>query len=402
MNEQPYNNVPVAAGDEDEINLLELVRIVVRRKMLIIKICSVAVVLSVCFSLAMSNIYTATSNIYPPPRENPNSAFTSLIAQTGSIQSALGGMSGSTDLYMAILKSRSVADAVVKRLDLQKDEDKTLTLEAARKRVEAAVKFTAGKDGVITVAASSKYPQKAAQLANTFVNEMIIRSVQLYVTKAGSERYFLEKRIEVVKVELKHTENALKAFQEQHKTIKADSQAAVAIEGIARIKAEIVGMEVQLASLRNSRTDENYDVKELQSAIARLKGQLSTQTGSGGGDNIIPATGNVPELGLEYLRKLRDVKIQEAIFEQLTKQYESAKINEAKEFSPVQILDEAVAPLKKSKPKRAIIVLVSTFSAFIISLVIIFLQEHLSKMSPEDAEIIREIKQQLRFRKRET
>ena len=402
MNEQPYTNPSIEAGDEDEINLLELVRVVVRRKMLIIKMCSVAMVLSVCLSLLMKDIYTATSSFYPPPRETASGAFASLIAQTGVIQSALGGSGGSTDLYMAIIKSRTVLDAVIKRLDLQRTESKVLSLAATRKATAAAVKFTAGKDGIVTVDANSRDPQKAAILANTFVDEMSRRSVQLYVAKAGSERYFMEKRMEVVKVELKKAEDALKDFQEKHKSIKIDSQASVAIEGIARIKAEIVSKEVQLAALRSSRTDESYEVKSLQAAISRLQSQLAAQTGTGGGDNVIPVTGNVPVIGMEYARRLRDLKIQEVVFEQLTKQYETAKINETKEFSPVQILDEAVAPLKKSKPKRAIIVLVSTFSAFIISLVIIFLQEHLSKMSPEDAEIIKEIKQQLRFRKRET
>jgi uncharacterized protein involved in exopolysaccharide biosynthesis len=107
----------------------------------------------------------------------------------------------------------------------------------------------------------------------------------------------------------------------------------------------------------------------------------------------------VPGLGVEYVRRLRDLKVQEAIFEQLTKQFETAKINEAKESSPVQVIDEAVAPMKKSKPKRSLIVLMATFSAFILSLIIIFIQEYLSNLSPEDTEIIKDIKRSLRFRK---
>src|SRR6185369_1236617 len=136
-----------------------------------------------------------------------------------------------------------------------------------------------------------------------------------------------------------------------------DSQAAVAIEGIARLKAEIVTKEVQLASMRNSMTDESNEVKTLQAGIARLKSQLGAMTGSGGRDNVIPAVGNVPGLGVEYVRKMREMKSQETIFEQLTKQYELAKLNEAKDSSSLQVLDEAVIPLQKSKPKRSLIVL---------------------------------------------
>jgi uncharacterized protein involved in exopolysaccharide biosynthesis len=124
-------------------------------------------------------------------------------------------------------------------------------------------------------------------------------------------------------------------------------------------------------------------------------------SGSGGPDNVIPTAGNVPSLSVEYFRKLRELKIQEAVFEQLSKQYEVAKINESKDSTTLQVLDEAVAPIKKSKPKRSLIVLLSTVMAFFGSIVIIFVQEYLSRMSPEDTEILREIKQSLRFRKRE-
>jgi len=399
MKEEPHTNATSEANEEDEINLLQLLLVIVRRKMLIIKVCSVVMVLSVCYSLTLKNTYTATSKFYPPQKETPIGNLASLIAQAGPLAS-LGGLGGPGDLYLAITKSRTVADAVVKRLDLQKADGRTLSLEKARNGLMGATKIAVGKDGIITVAANSKDPQKAAVLANAIVDETVRRSVQLYLTKAGSERNFLERRLETTKADLKNAESELKVFQEKHKTIKADAQASVAIDGIARLRAEIVSKEVQLATLRNSMTDESNDVKALQAGIARLKNQMGAMTGSGGGDTIIPATGNIPSIGIEYLRKLRDMKIQEAIFEQLSKQYELAKINESKDSSSVQIIDEAVAPSKKSGPKRSLIVLISTFIAFVGSVVVIFVQEFLSKLSPEDSENIREIKASLRFWRR--
>jgi len=300
------------------------------------------------------------------------------------------GLGGSSDLYMGILKSRSVADAVIKKLDLQK-EFKAKNIDDTRKKLDKFVKFKSGKDGIISIDADSKDPKKAALLANTFVEELGRRSVQLNLSKAGTERMFLEKRLEVVKQDLKNAENEMRSFQEKYKTIKADSQATAAIEGIARVKAEIISKEVQLASLRNSMTDENNEVKTLQAAIARLKSQLGSMAGSGGMD-VIPAMGNVPALGVEYVRKLRELKIQEAIFEQLTKQFEVAKISEAKDSSTLQVLDEAVPPLRKSKPKRALIVLLATVTAFFCAIFIIFIKEYLSKLSPEDSAIIEDIK----------
>lgn len=383
-------------NNEVEIDLLGLLQIIVKRKSVVIKLCTTAVVLSVCYSLALKNIYTATSKLLPPQKES--GGLSALITQAGALGGLAGlspgGLGGSSDLYLGILKSRTVTDAVIKRLDLQ-TEFKTKNIDDTRNVVEKIVKFQAGKDGIITVSADSKDPKKAALLANTFVDELSRRSIQLNLSKAGTERVFLEKRLEVVKQDLKTAENDMRAFQEKYKTIKADSQATVAIEGIARLQASIVTKEVQLATLRNSMTDENPEVSALQAGIAKLKSQLGTMTGRGGADNIIPATGNVPALGVEYVRKLRELKIQEAIYEQLTKQYEVAKLSEAKDSSSLQVLDEAVVPLRKSKPKRSLIVIFSLFSAFFISLFIVFIQEYISKLAPEDAETARNIRRSL-------
>ena len=391
------------SSEEQEINLLELLQVVVRRKGFILKFCAAVVVLSVLYSLCLKNIYTATAKLLPPQKES-GGGLSALLSQAGGLAGLAGGMGlgGTSDLYMGILKSRSVADAVIRRLDLQK-EFKSKTLEDARKALEGTVKFQAGKDGIISISADYKDPVKAALLANTFVDELSRRSVQLNLTKVGSERVFLEKRLEVVKQDLRNAENDMKAFQEKYKTIKADSQATVAIESIAKLRAELVSKEVQLATLRNTMTDENSQVKSLLAAVAKIKSQLGAMAGADGGSDVIPSVGNMPGLGLEYTRKLRELKIQEAIFEQLSKQYEVAKLNEAKDSSSLQVLDEAVVPLKKSKPKRSLIVILSAVTAFFISIFVVFIQEYLSKLPPDDAQLLNEIKQSFfSFRKEET
>lgn len=388
---------PQIQVQEDEINLLELIQIVARRKVLIVKLCLAAFVLSVIYSFIVPSIYTATAKILPPQKDS-SGGLSALLSQAGGLASMAAGFGGggTTDLYLGILKSRSVADAVIKKLDLQK-EFKSKTIDDARKTVETVVKFKAGKDGIISIDADSKDPVKAAKLANTFVAELGQRSVELNLSKAGSERIFLEKRLEVVKEDLKTAENDMRAFQEKYKIIKVDSQASAAIQGIAMIKAEIISKEAQLASLRNTMTDENSAVKTLQAGISRLRGQLGSMNGSGDSD-AIPNVGNIPGLGVEYIRKQREFKTQEALFEQLTKQYEVAKLSEAKDSSTLQVLDDAVVPLKKSKPKRFLIVLISVVTAFFASVFVIFIQEFFSKLAPEDVAIISDIKKSLRLR----
>jgi uncharacterized protein involved in exopolysaccharide biosynthesis len=377
--------------EEQEINLLELLQVIVKRKMVIIGMCVGAAVISVIYSLTLPNIYSATAKVLPPQKE-VGGGLSSLLGQMGGLAGlAGGGLGGGSDLYVGILKSRSVADEVIKRLDLAKVY-KTKTIDATRGRVAAAVKVQAGKDGIISISAMDRDPKMSALLANAFVEELGRTMIRLNLSKVGTERLFLEKRLALVKKDLKNAEDGLKAFAQQNKVVQVDSQAKASIEGIARLKAELASREVQLAVLRNYQTDESSDVKAIQSGIKRLKGELGKLAGSGGGEEGIPSIGNVPGLGLEYARKMRELKTQEAIFEQLTKQYEMAKLSEAKDTSSLQVLDEAVAPAKKSKPKRSLIVILATVTAFFVSIFLVFVQEYFAKMSDDDRKIIENIK----------
>ncbi len=385
------NNINPETGAEEEINLLELLRVVVRNVPLIFKITTAAVILSVVYSLTLKNIYTARATLLPPQKESSGGAAALLASMGGGLAGLAGGLGGSADLYLEILKSRSVADAVIKQLDLH-TELKSKNADDTRRRLQGVVKFQTAKNGIITITADYKDPAKAALLANTFVNELQKKSLQLNLTKASTERSFLEKRLTVVKQDLKSAEEEMKSFQEKNKTIKADEQVKVAIEGIARLRAELVTREVQLAALRNSMTDESAEVRTLLAGISRLKNQLGSMSGSGGGGGVIPAVGNAPAIGVEYIRRLRELKTQEALFEQLTKQFELAKISEARDSSSLQVLDEAVAPLRKSKPKRALIVILATVTAFFGSIFLVFIREYLAKLSPEDSAIMNEMK----------
>ncbi|OGU15810.1 MAG: lipopolysaccharide biosynthesis protein [Geobacteraceae bacterium GWC2_53_11] len=393
MNER--ENIRPEIEAEEEINLLELLRVVVRNLPLIAKITAGAVLLSVLYSLSLKNIYTAKATLLPPQKDSGGGAAALLASMGGGLAGLAGGLGGSADLYLEILKSRSVADAVIKRLDLH-TELKSKNADNTRKRLQGLVKFQAGKNGIITITADYKDPAKAALLANTFIDELQKKSLQLNLTKASTERSFLEKRLTVVKQDLKTAEEEMRSFQEKNKTIKADSQAAAAIEGIARLRAEIVSKEVQLAALRNSMTDESSEVSTLLAGISRLKKQLASMSGSGDGGGVIPSVGSAPGIGVEYVRRLRELKTQEALFEQLTKQYELAKISEARDSSSLQVLDDAVAPLRKSKPKRSMIVILATVTAFFGSIFLVFIKEYLAKLSPEDGAIMTDMKDTLK------
>ena len=379
--------------EEQGINLLELVQVLVKRKMFIIKICSLAIIASVIYSLNLPNVYSATAKVLPPQKEG-SSGLSALLGQAGGLAGlATGGFGGGSDLYLGILRSRSVADAIIQRPDLA-GRFKGQPLEIARKKLETSVKVLAGKDGIISITAADTDPKRSALLANAFVEELGKMTVRLNLSKVGTERAFLEKRLALVKKDLKAAEDDLKSFAQINKIVQVDSQAKASIEAIARLKAELASKEVQLSILSSKQTEQSSDVKAIQTGIRRLKGEVAALAGVSGGGEGIPSIGNVPGVGLDYSRKLRELKTQEAIFEQLTKQYEVAKINEAKDSSSFQVLDEAVVPTYRSAPKRSVIVILATLAGFFVSIFVIFVQEFLAKMSDHDRKIIDTIKKQ--------
>lgn len=385
-------------GYDDEINLLELLQTLVKRRKMIIKVTLFAAIFSVIYALLQTNIYTATSKLLPPQKEGGGGAAAALLGQLGGLAGGLaGGLGGSADLYLGILKSRSVTDAVIAKLDLA-TELEIDDPDRLRGTVQNMINASAGKtDGMITISADHEDPEKAALLVNTFVEELQRKSTELNLNKAGTERNFLDKRLQVARQDLKSAEDDLKAFQEKYKTIKADAQAEASIEGIARLKAELVSQEVKLAALRNIMTDEAQEVKTQLVTISRLRSQINTMSGAGTGmdSEVIPNVGSAPGIGVEYIRKLREFKLQEALFEQLSKQYELAKLNEARDSSALQVLDEAVVPTQKSKPRRSLICTVITMVAFMIAIFWALVQEFIAKLPEDDAAIFTEIKESL-------
>lgn len=385
--------------ENEEINLLELLLVLVRRKMLIVKICGFAVVAAVIYSLTLPNIYSATAKVLPPQKET-SGGLSSLLGQAGGGLAGLAAASlgSGSDLYIGILKSRSVADAVIQHLDLVKVYG-VKSQDAARRKLEAAVKVQAGKDGIISITTENTDPKVAALLANAMADELGKMTVKLNLSKVGGERLFLEKRLEVVKKDLVAAEEDLKRYAQQNKIVQVDAQAEATIAGIARLKADLASKEVQLSVLRSSHTDRSPQVKALVTGIQQLKAEIGHLSGDGGGGEGIPSIGNVPGVGLEYSRKMRAFKTQEAVFEQLTKQYEMARLSEAKDSSTLQILDEAVAPEHKSSPSRSRIVIWSAVSALFLSICLVYLFEYFKNLPEDDKAILSSIKTQaLRWR----
>ncbi|QWV95978.1 lipopolysaccharide biosynthesis protein [Geomonas nitrogeniifigens] len=373
------------------ISFLELLHVLAKRKLTIVKICLGAAVVAAAYAMTLPNIYSATAKVLPPQKDS-SAGLSALLGQGGMAAAAAAGLGSGSDIYLGILKSRSVEDAVAQRFNLVKAYD-VKTPEAARQKLDGALNVRSGKDGIINITVEDEDPKRSAQMANAFVDELMKTTVRLNLTKAGSERLFLEKRLDMVRKDLKGAEDDLKAFSQRNKIVQMESQAKASIEGITRMKSDLSRKEVQLAVLLKQQTEQSPEVQAVRAAINSLRSELAALTGSNSADGI-PAVSNVPGVGLEYSRKMRELKTQELLYEQLTKQYEMAKLNEAKDSSSLQILDEAVPPVRKIRPLRSSIVFLTTVTAFFFSVFLAFIMEYFEQLPEERKLVFQNLKKQ--------
>ena len=375
------------AADDDEINLMDLVLVIAKHNRFIIKLTGAVAVFAVAISLIMPNIYTAKTVILPP--QQSSSVASMLMSQLGGLASLAGGAAGiksPNELHIGMLKSRTVADKMIARFNL-KQKFKAKTLEATRKTLAGATEIKSGKDGFITIEYADEDPKFAASIANAYVEELDRLNNTLAITESSRKRLFFEKQVKATRDNLISAELGMKQTQERTGLIQPEAQGQAIILVASNLRAQVTAAEVKLQSMGSFATPQNPDYQKLQQNLTSLRAQLAKVQGSsqqGRGDIMVP-TGKLPETGLEYLRKMRDLKYQETLFELLSKQFEIAKIDEAKEAALIQVVDKALVPEQKSKPKRSLIVILATLMAFFLGVLLAFVREASERASQDPA-----------------
>jgi capsule polysaccharide export protein KpsE/RkpR len=297
------------------------------------------------------------------PPNSSNSGLGSLATQLTAIGAgaSLGGLKNNGDVYVGILGSRSIADALISRFDLKKVY-KVKKDSLAAKVLASRSEFEAGlRDGIVTIKVTDRSPERARDLANAYLDELHKTTGRLALSEASQRRLFFGEQLEKEKDDLANAEVDLKKLEERTGFIAPAGQTSVELQTIAQTRASIAVREVQLAALRQSSTDENPDVVRLRSEIADLQSQLSAlERGNGPtGFTDIPKS-KVPELELQYVRQEREVKYHEALFEMIAKQYESARLDESHDAPVLQVLDYGNLPDTRFGPPRAIISVVGS------------------------------------------
>lgn len=377
---------------EDEISLLDLLIVVVRSRWLIVKIAVCVTAVAVIISLLLPIRYTASTSILPP--QQGSSAGSSLMAQLGSLGSVASlaggaslGLKNPNDLQVAMLKSRTVEDAMVNRFHLMQLYNVPRQSDA-RKDFEKVADIDSGsKDGLIRISITDRDPRRAAEMANGYVEEFKRLSSGLAVTEASQRRLFFEQQLIQAKENLANAEEDLKKTGQKTGLIQLDSQTRATIELLANLRGQIAAKEVEISAMRSFATGENPDLQMAEQQLAGLRSQEQRMgaTAEGATNALIPK-GNAQEAGLEYVRKLRDVKYFETIFDLLARQYEVAKVDEARQGAIVQVVDRAVVPDRKSFPQRTLIVLGAAVFGLFLGVVWAFAREGLTRLSNNPAE----------------
>jgi len=376
------HTIPCAPSpDEDEISLLDLATALGEEKATLFAIPLITTLVAVAVSLLMTPIFTAKTVVMPPQQQQSGAA--AALASLGGLAGlagAAGGIKSPDEMYVALLGSDNLQRRLIADLKLQERyEAKTLT--DARTVLKEQVRFSADKkSGLLNIEADDKDPAFAAELANRHVLELRAMLGRLAVTEAQQRRVFYEQQIQQTQDKLALAELAFRAAKEKSGMQVTSVLAETGVRASAELRGQIAAREVQLQAMSRFATAQNPETQRIASELSALRSQLN-KTEQGSGESKVAAS----PLHQEAVKSYRDVKVKEAMLEVLIRQYELARVDEAKEGPLIQQVDVATPPERRSKPKRAIMVLVAAFAGLFLGLLVAFVRSALKKAQSDSA-----------------
>jgi len=343
-----------------EVSILDILLVLARRRRFIAFVTIACTLAGLAISLLIRPTFTGKVIILPPQQ---SSSSASGIASELSSLGALGGLAGGSlglknpaDMYVALFKSETVENALIQHFDLQR-EYKEKYLSLTRKALESHAKVLADtKSSLITITVEDHDPRRAAALANGYVEQYRHLSEHLAISEAAQRRLFFERQLLEAKNNLAAAEQSLLKTEQSTGLVELGTQTRALIESAASIRAQITAKEVQMQGMETYAAADNAALVQTRQELSGLRTQLARLGGGGdvNGDELFVPKGKVPTASLEYARSLRDVKYNETIFNILARQFEVAKLDEAREGALVQVVDPATVPDRKSAPKRSL------------------------------------------------
>ena len=353
-----------------EISIAELGMVIWQRRRWLAKVIGLGVLVAVGIALLIPNQYTSTAQLMPPDAQSLSSpSMLNALAGTGSISSSLSGGLMSTRTpgatFIGILDSQTAQDDIINRFDLRRVYHRKFYFDTRKILTERTTIVEDKKSGIISIAVMDRDRYRARDLAEANVEELDKLVNRESTSSARRERIFLEERIKSVKSDLDASSRALSQFSSRNATMDPQKQGEATVEAAGKLQGELIAAESELSGLKAMYTDDNVRVREVRGRVDELQSQLRKMGGVGEdvdgaalkSDQLLPSVRKLPLLGFTYYDLYRQVTMQDTIYETLTKQYELAKVQEAKEIPPIKVLDEPDVPEKKSSPHRAIIVI---------------------------------------------
>jgi capsule polysaccharide export protein KpsE/RkpR len=362
----------------------------------------IAMLVSLAVALIIPKRYESSARIMPPSNSMGGTALLAALAGGGGSLGTLGGLSslasgvlgggGNTSLFIALLRSGSISGDLIDRFDLQHVYNKRYRVDTAKYLARRTEISDDKKSGVITITVTDTDPTRARDIAQGYLDELNRLVTRTNTSSAHQERLFIEKRLVGVQQDLEKAQEQLSDFSSTHATVDIKEQSRAMVDSAARVEGELIAEKTSLDSLRQVYGDGNIRMRAAQARIASLQAEITKLGGSsmalpanegdsGAGtssgsnnDELYPALRQLPRLAVPYANLYREVQVQETVYELLTRQFEMARIQEAKDVPVVSVIDAPGIPEKKSFPPRTLIVLLVPIASVIAAAFLLVLQ----------------------------
>jgi uncharacterized protein involved in exopolysaccharide biosynthesis len=383
---------------ESSQKVLASLRLLWERRRLLFRVMLYSLLASTPVAFLIPARYESMTRLMPPDNQSASSlaaaaAMPSAAGELGGIASNFLGLKSTSDVFVGILGSRTVQDKLIQQFDLKKLYWDRRMEDARKDLANHTGIFVDRKSQIISITVTDKSPQRAAAMAQAYVEELNRLVAELSTSSARRERIFLEGRLQAVSQDLEAAEKNFSQFASKNTAIDVKEQGKAMVEAAAALQGQLIAAESEHQGLKQIYTDNNVRVRSVKARIDELKRQLEKLGGKGESmtevsgqpsDSLYPSIRKLPLLGVMYADLYRRTKIQEVVLETLTKEYEMAKVQEAKEIPTVKVLDVGNIPDKKAFPPRLLIMFLGTLLGSCFGVLFVLGSASWNAVDPED------------------
>lgn len=361
------------ALDAPELTVINVLIVLARHKKKLLGLPLAFACIALGASCAMPDVYQASTKLLPPQQQQSGAA--AILSQLGGVAGAVAGgasLKSPNDLYIGLLRSRTIADAVIAKHQLNTVYGST-SPAYVRAELEKDTDIASGKDGLITISVSSEDKKMAPLVANAYVTELTKLTSAMALTEASQRRLFYERQLERAKDNLAKAEMTLKSALETRGVVSVDAESRTILETVGRVRAQISAKQIELSAMSAFLTSSNPEYRRTEEQLASLRAELS-KLENGRSDSGASAEGR-KSVGLENIKILRDLKYYQMLYELLAKQYEVARLDEARDSAVIQVLDPAIVPERRASPKRGVIAVAAAMFGLFLAILTVFASE---------------------------